>query len=270
MSVATIDAVVRCLGLGILLPVTGVLSRAVAFTIDGRVPALVATSMSIPELALLGVGLLLPGAVLGGLLALYFRQPVKIGRPRLPDRLTAYRRSLTSGMSARLRALSEQESLVFTSLITVVLSVAVVLTLPWVWGLLLEARGAGNLLSTLVTLGVMYWGFRIGRGVDLVPLHRLLPMVLVLSVSVGVASSLGPTTAGTFLAHLDFEPVRHSPRERIVSSDPTTVALGSSPARPALPWPACRRAQFRSHTSCRSGHRRRSLPSTRASKQAFG
>jgi hypothetical protein len=196
-----IDALTRLAALGVILPVTGGLHRAIAFAMSGLVPPFVGGDLAIPELALVGTGLLLPGVVIGVAFALWFRDPPRFRIPVPTLRLTPEVHAwLRRGLQIRVVRL-----IVAVGLAALALGLILFVLTPGLFSILLASEGLGNLLTTVVTAAVVWWGYRLEREGRYVPLRRLLPMLVVLTLATALASSLGPTTAGTYIASVHFD-----------------------------------------------------------------
>jgi hypothetical protein len=172
--------------LGVLLPVTGALDREIAFLLSGRVPPGVGVSLSVPELAVLGSAVMLPG-VLAGLL---FAWALRGGA----FRLDASHAPGVRGMRPLLLALY------LVSLFALAVGVSVVLIS------LLHAASAGisSFLSLVVTVGIILWSARLPATTTAVPVARLIPVVLAVTVVTALGTAIGPTTAGTLVARVSF------------------------------------------------------------------
>jgi hypothetical protein len=195
-----VDAVAKVVALGVVPALVGALHRAIAFFLSGRVPAEVGVDLSVPQLALLGFALTLPGVVVGSAFVLYFRTPPKAPTPQLQEWA---RHRLGPFVVAHSKTV---QILVFALMVTLV-----VFGMPPVWSALITSNGPGTLLSNLVGFGVIAWGLRLGRAGPTVSFRRLLPLLGVMTVAVAGTSTIGPTTAGTLIGDLHLAPESNLP-----------------------------------------------------------
>jgi len=176
---------------GVLLPATGALHRGTAFQLSGRIPFGLGATLPLGELAMLGAVVIVPGVVTGLLLAWLVRTPFKLGMPYPP----------------RLKGLSTPKKVfvvaLYVLLLLLVLYVAIVFLSQ---SFRMASQGINGLIGFALGTGVIFWASRTGRLTDTIPVSRLIPVVLAVTLVTAFGASIGPTTAGTTLARVEFTP----------------------------------------------------------------
>lgn len=174
---------------GLLLPATGALSREVAFAMSGHIPAGVGLSLSVPQLALVGLHAMLPGVLTGVGLAWFVRRPPRLGWPGLPD-------LRGRSVSGRILAVLGYAAIVLAAgyailpLVTVSVQSAL--------------KSLPAAIATMTSVAVIVWASRLAKSHAVLPWTRLLPVVLVVAAVTAAGMAVGPTTAGTYIADVSF------------------------------------------------------------------
>lgn len=207
----TLDTIAKVVTIGIVPAAIGALHRVIAFALSGQVPVSVAVDLSAPKLGLLGLGLVVPGIILALAFALYFRLPARVPKPRIPTRVRARLVRWLSPHWAKARPHLKRAlarpwvALAFAVIVTgIVLGFVFWYAIPTAWSLLTEANGPGSLLTVIVSGVLIPYGFALSLGPTAVPFRRFVIPAAAIIVVVAVSSSIGPTTAGTFVATLEF------------------------------------------------------------------
>jgi hypothetical protein len=175
---------------GVLLPVTGAVSRELAFLLSGRIPLGIGSTLPIAQLAAYGAVVMLPGVVFGLAIAWLVRRPFRISwfLPKV--------RGLSKPRAAFLWALY----LAMTALVLWLFANAASAFIA------ASSKSISGLLGSVVAVGVILWSSRLPREIETVPFARLIPVVLMVAAATAVGASIGPTTAGTSLMGVAFTP----------------------------------------------------------------
>ena len=176
---------------GALLPATGALHRETAFGLSGRIPTGLGATLPLAELAMLGFYVLVPGVVVGIVLAWYLRTPVKLEMPHPPS----------------LKGLSNPTKAIVAALYLLLMLLLLYLVIVFVGQSIRAAsQGISGLIGSALGAGVIFWSSRLARFTHTIPVSQLVPVVLVVILVSALGASIGPTTAGTTLAEVEFAP----------------------------------------------------------------
>jgi hypothetical protein len=201
---------------GVLLPVSGALTREIAFALNGNIPLGVGATLPIPQLAVFGALVTIPALLLGLFVGWALRHISPMTFPSLPQ---------VRGVTKR-RAVF---NLVFFLLAVAVIGYFLLLVVAQVLDDATKSPSA--MLSSVTGISIAAWASWKARSGEPIPFSRMIPAVLAISFTTALTTSFGPTTAGVSLANVTFEsaPIADGPYSVLGEDGSTTWLLACSP-----------------------------------------